>query len=232
MWKLHGSTATFTGDGTAATVDLDQPQRGLCEVVWNDAPLIHAALLQVGFSGPFVHTDAYVRGRDLIVSYRETPERGYGLQVYWSIMADRGSLTLDTLVSVQTSSLVTPRICVVNEVSANQAFAYRGGDRDAFEPAGAKGVESPLAPLVLVRSAEHRVSLAQMIQPQHFTGPGQIQCVEGCVRLQADLFHTPLEKGVIRRGRIRCLLCAADGAESSSVRAYHDFASGIPPLTT
>ena len=232
MWKIHGSTATFAASGIAATVDLDQPHCGLCGLVWNDAPVMDAVLLQVEFPGPFGHADAYVRGQDLIVTYREHPDRGYGLQVYWSIMANSPHLTLDALVSVQTSSLATPRIRVVNEFSADQTFTHFGGDRNVFEPAGGKDVESPLAPLVLVRSGEKGLSLAQMIQLQHFTGPSQIRCQEGRARLQADLFRAPLEKGVIRRGRIRCLLCAADQDEAASLRAYHDFASGALPLTT
>ncbi len=74
-------------------------------------------------------------------------------------------------------------------------------------------------------------SYAEMVVPADFQG-GRVQQTPECTRLAYELFPESLEKGVIRRGRIRSLFLPRQRDAQAAWDVYEDLCTGTPPLTT
>jgi hypothetical protein len=82
----------------------------------------------------------------------------------------------------------------------------------------------------MVTRLPNRISYIEMVHPSDFRGV-EFARVGGGVTLQSHLFEDRLEKGVIRRGRIRSWLVPAAGDLTAAERLGHQFAHSEPPLT-
>src|SRR5262245_17183183 len=104
-WRLDSRVAHLTGRDLQATRDVAAPERRLTESRFREAPVEgHLLGVQIGERADAEPDDAYVRGNDLVVVYRETAAQPFSVQVYWSVgdAAPNGVAALDAVVSIQT----------------------------------------------------------------------------------------------------------------------------------
>jgi hypothetical protein len=237
VWRLDGHQAHFSVGDLSAAVSLTQPGLGLHAIHWQGTSLVGAQLLAIRFAGDdesqeMVIADSFVRGRDLAVTYAQTPERPVRLQIYWRAMqhelAGKRALGWDVQVSVQTSLLAAhPALSIVSRAIGKAAWETGcAGDaasrQDLRDEAG--------------RSADcYRFSFAgafyfEMVHPADVERE-HVSATAAGGELAHELFAQSLEKGVILRARARGLFMAA--ADSSLATAmYEQFLLAPPPLTT
>jgi hypothetical protein len=157
-----------------------------------------------------VPSDAYSRGRDLIVAYQETRERPFSVQVYWSValaahgsVRSGGAVAIDAMVSIQTRQWATyPSVTVTSVLEGCTALTI-GDGAHLWRPAGADW------------------SYAEATGHGDFTRHGGMWKFEN---------HF-MERGVIRRLRVRgAILPRADDASAAeSLQAALD--AERPPLS-
>lgn len=245
-WQLENDRARLTIGRLAAHLDLNAPERGLHQIAVDGQPL-DAHLLAVQFvptiGAPLL--DFYVRGDDLVATYGQTEELAYRPQVYWRAAQPQQPQTyaaLDVHVSVQTSLLDSqPVVRVTSRLPVTEA--WRLDDSGRFEPAVAEGsAKMRLTPddgpgCVLYRlqdsPADRPLSYAEMVQPCDFLELTVQRSSDGnSVQTAHRLFATFLEKGVIRRARLRGVLVDRDEDLATAAAWYGRMTSERLPLTT
>jgi hypothetical protein len=214
------STATWTFDGRRATlasgplegvVDVTTPRHGLEDLKFKGAKL-HGSLLAVDIDGEA--SDAYVRGEDLVVTYRETPERPFSVQVYWTAMAGQGGeLILDATVSIQTRAWEAyPRVTIAS--SLNGAECMPGDEADA----------------ALLRLSGVDWTYAEVALPEDFvlSDAGGEPTAAATRWTFAEQF---MERGVIRRRRVRGAFVPRNADDAAASRLFAALRAEQPPLT-
>ena len=209
MWQLDGNIACWNCELVSAAFDLLAPADGIRirKVQRHAVDAVH--ILQVHFPGPISagSIDAYVRTGDLIVRYPECPQSGFGLQLRWSLIPDPSVTAVELLVSVHTSRLsLTTSLDIGNRFDPTVREGYSAqGEPVRTPPTGSRSAEDRpqvRCGLVLCRPLDVTWSYAEMTnahaptirdewsQPPHPSGGFR-------------LFDGVLEKGVIRRARMR-----------------------------
>jgi hypothetical protein len=225
-WKLAAAEARLDFAGLLATVDLSRPQLGLCGLEYRGRRLESTALLGVELPSSKVPpiSDVYVRQSDLIVTYTQTPELPFRVQIYWrTAFGPEQQPAIDLQISVQTSLLDSqPQVTTATLLpdAALRHFAIDGADAP-----GRHGYD-------LVRPADHEVSYVEMLHPADDpAGSSAIQAsADGGIRHR--LFASFLEKGVILRARLRGVLLPRQRDAELAAEAYRLFLAAPPPLAT
>jgi hypothetical protein len=209
-WTLLGTRATLAHCGLNALVDVAAPSRGLAQLKWQgDARDGHLLGVDAGIeTSP---DDAYVRGADLVVVYRETTERTYTVQVYWTVGGDAsgGKLILDATVSIQTRQWEAyPRVSVTSDLVDADAQQV---DETALirRPHGADFSYVEVAPALDFHLAAPNTSGATAWEfRDHF-----------------------MERGVIRQLRVRGALVRREDDQSATSELQAALLTEAPPLT-
>ena len=86
MWCIDRTQASLSASGLSARVNLQRPERGITDIVWQGTSIPGARLLQArrpqsDFTPSLV--DAYVRGTDLIAVYESRLGGAVATQLYW-----------------------------------------------------------------------------------------------------------------------------------------------------
>jgi hypothetical protein len=204
-----------------ATADLKFPQRGLALLHLGDAPLA-GWLLGVTAGGDLANpqgeswtpADAYVRGDDLVVAYGAAPELPFGMQIYWRVseLASLGAVVLDAIVSIQTRAWEAfPELVIASALSVESAQI----DDNAF----------------VLRHMGLARSYIEMPHPddhaQHSFGMGG----DNMARTRWNFGREFIERGVIRRFRIRGAFVSRDGDMSKIAELRQSLIAEAPPLT-
>jgi hypothetical protein len=219
MSTLSTSTSTWTFDGRravlacgplSAIVDVAAPRDGIGTLRLLGFAL-NGSLLAVDIDGDA--SDAYVRGHDLVVTYRETPERPFTVQVYWSATAVQGGeLILDATVSIQTRAWEAyPRVTVASKLADSTIGT---------------GAEESVA---LLRPPGVEWSYAETALPEDFAlvAPAAPACA-ATLWTFADQF---MERGVIRRRRVRGAIVPRVEDLATARRIASSLRADEPPLT-
>ena len=257
VWRLQGTTAVLQTLQLAAVIDLLQPHAGLSQLVYYDTARGDTARgdtalsgfvlgITPGASAPMSSDDVgdvFLRGNDLVVSYSETAMRPFSLQVYWRATAGRdGALLLDTILSLQTDLLESfPAVAVETQLSAASAWQISNEGEAATKMNVDKGMNADKGQQcrlpaddsdgLLLRSADGGWSYAEMTHPED-RGGGRIERSKRDVYLlRRQLGGGFLEKGVIRRLRVRGVLLPQENDLESAARYLASFATEQPPLT-
>jgi len=234
VWKLAGTEARLDFAGLLATVDLTQPELGLAGIHYQGHHLSSTALLGVELQRR--HTppiaESYVRQRDLVVTYAQTPALRFRVQIYWRAASGPvGSPAIDLQVSVQTSLLDSlPRLTAITKFQSvdllHQREDHAGGDQPTnyhYE---------------LFRPVEREVSYVEMIHPADeasgsiFVGGRGSSPRPEDGSVSHELFASDLEKGVILRARLRGVFLPRERDTELAAEAYRQFLAAPPPLTT
>ncbi len=191
-WALHGYEATFKSSQFCANVDVLNPSRGLADLQYCGAALEGYVLAispyDHGIDAPDEVTDIYVRGTDLVVTYAQTADRPFALQIYWrvSICGD-AVVRVDAIVSLQTSLLESyPNLWACADLPGEIADGVQSG--------------------FLLRGSDPAWSYAELVQAED---RGVLRNIDTSgsnrVKIAHQLDGQFLEKGVIRRLRVRGL---------------------------
>jgi hypothetical protein len=230
-----------------ARVDPRSPQKGVYAVRVAGEAFPAAVLLGadvIGRGGAAEIADQYVRGTDLVAAYEPRPEGDVRPQIYWRGLpaSSPGAVWgMELIVSVQTGLLHSePASTIFSELPADEVWRMSAENAGEFlrleMPPNREIICTPDdgAPLFLLRSSGDRFSYAQMVYPSDFhrttitvpAGPG------ADVRLAHELFPDPLEKGVIRRGRVRGWILQRQDDQRAAAELYRAWLAEPPPLTT
>jgi hypothetical protein len=112
FWELDGERAVLHAGRLQGMIELPQPSQGLTALrVDGTAQVGWLMGVDVGSAEtrgeskdqPWEIADVYIRGRDLVATYREPLEQPFNLQLYWRIIdALDGAAALDLICSIQT----------------------------------------------------------------------------------------------------------------------------------
>lgn len=234
MWNCDGHLASWRTAAFSLEMDLSRPNRGISEWTRGGVKLprmrLLSAIWQPARSSSDAETieDCYPRGRDLIVTYAQTPERSVRPQVYWRVLGDESNgdsagpmpLGVEWIGSMQTSFLDSqPQ---VDSVSEFDSADWKLESVDCYGcPAFVARPTDGKSPSILIAAHPSDCQVHQMDESSSDT-----------VALRFRLFTESLEKGVIRRGRIRAHLLDTPSNEATIERAISQFLASEPPLTT
>ncbi|MCA9235915.1 MAG: hypothetical protein KDA44_10620 [Planctomycetales bacterium] len=220
MWQLDGNVARLVDEQCQAVLKLDEPFHGLSE--WTVAGeqladnllAIRSDAETTPFDWPVV--DAYVRGNDLAVSYGTTMSRPFSLQIYWSALnLPPAVAAIEAVVSVQTELLQThPGFALVSNL-----------------PTAASPRDFALADGAVLLHVGQSWSIAELAPPTDFARGEAIENPAGGVTTRWRLEPEFLEKGVIRRVRVRTLVLPRSGDVKAAQQCYDQLCAERPPLT-
>ncbi|WP_428308202.1 hypothetical protein [Lacipirellula sp.] len=219
FWELDGHRAILHTGRLVGMIDLTQPARGLTAIRVDGAAIV-GALMGVDVTSsetrgtsldePWTIADAYIRGRDLVATYREPCEQPFNLQLYWrTIDAADGTPTLDLICSVQTPLWEAhPRVTVCSSAFSRGAAILGEG---------------------LSCSNDSGVAYLESTRPGDFTSaaaPSDPQ-FSGALWNFGPQF---MEKGVIRRLQVRGIFSSGD-ARSELAKLRAQLTAEEPALT-
>jgi hypothetical protein len=244
-WRIHGYSARLRTPILDARVDLLHPEEGLLEVRVSHVMLSHCRLLQflpAGFTAGIpaeALAEAYVRGDDLIATYLENQAAHVRPQVYWRHLPGGAALAgVELILSAQTSQLHSlPRLWCQAQWNRCEAWQLIDPRRELYERLDAGETPTSIeagqgTSLVLLRPQQHPLSVATAVHPADFHQAelSPLQRAAGC-QLRYWLFPENLEKGVIRRARIRTWFVPRDGDAAAACGLYSSFLSDPLPLS-
>jgi hypothetical protein len=214
VWRLDGSRAFLEHEAFQGSVDIERAQRGLTELRYRGAP-IEGWFLGVDVEAPAPPSDAYVRAGDLVVAYPESADRPFSVQIYWSIGQSTplpDALVFDATVSIQTRQWEAyPRVTVTSQLAKAEPIALDAA-ATVIRPAGVEWSYVEVVP------AEDFVQMP--LKSAEPTAPGG-WIYDG---------HF-MERGVIRRLRVRGALVPRKDDLEAAVRLRTQLLAEQPPLT-
>jgi hypothetical protein len=252
-WTYDGARARLDLAGLEATVDPTRPFAGLEDVRWQGAPYAAARLLALrtdlarpGEAERVV--EAYVRGVDFIATYEESEQRPVRPQIYWrgvSLPAAPCPWSgCELIVSMQTSLLDSdPGLVTATQLPAIEVHRLAVDEErwqivSLADGAVAGSPADGASPLVF-RTAGSEWSYAEMVFPSDFVSFDLRRTIVAApsgaapgVELSYRLFGERLEKGVIRRCRVRGLFVPRHCDLDAAREAYADLSAERLPLTT
>ena len=245
VWQLQNDIGLLSCAGLQAQVDLRKPSLGLRQIVFQSQPIAGCSPLQVSPHPPAPEgaealVDFYVRGCDLVAKYAQTPQRSIERTLYWRLLDLAAPLAgLELQVSLQTSLLDSdPTFMMLSECDGepfwltNPHGDFKVHPIQIDSPATSSWQSPPgESGFFLFRLHGCDASYAEMVLPADFQG-GRVQQTPACARLTYELFPESLEKGVIRRGRIRSLFLPRQRDAETAWDVFENLCADKPPLTT
>ena len=176
--------------------------------------------------------ESYVRGNDQVLACTTSDAPPIHWHLYWRASRFESALDqLDLIVSLQTPALESyPSILVATALPAESVWKVPGseGESQPFTD-GEKNCD---AKCVLMRIRDSQWSYLQMGLPEDDCELALQETTSGLLHLEQRMGGHFLEKGVIRRLRIRGLFLPRDN-DLASAGMYRDaFYAEQPPLTT
>jgi len=176
----------------------------------------------------------------LILSCRLVAAPHLGMQIYWRLVRDEAARAtgLEAIVSAQTELLDSdPAATVASLLPPGDVLTLADDDR-TFQPlASGRGEAAPgngeLATArgaVLIRFERGKTSFLEMVHPSDDRGATFARADEQVATCYPVLTER-LEKGVIRRSRVRALFLPRDNDDAVAAALYRQFAASPAPLT-
>ncbi len=249
MWQLDENRAVFQTPTFTLEIDTHSPESGavLCQMAGDTYQ--NASLLRIHSKSPSevggpVCENVHQRGPDLVVDYRMSKVPEFTWQVYWRALTGLDSRNVlggvELILSVQTELLDSdPRMIVESHLSNSRMLRV-----DGSQPTSAEAIEIDVSDIsspvklnppgiLLCRPCEASFSYLELVHPSDFIDL-EIACASRELSEYASrftMFEAPLEKGVIRRGRLRGLLLSRDDDVASARSCYEQFTASPIPLT-
>ncbi len=238
IWKIEQSQSEFRFQGWAGSFDLSQPEQGLHVTAPGGSKLEN--MLGVTFPNPrqpFLQ-DCYTRLGDLVVAYPQRDSRKFNVQLDYRLLdATPESLLVELWVSVQTYLLDShPSVSVRCALDATTVTNYLADEMDELTvEKTASDTTQPVAfrhrAVIGGHTSDKSLYVAWFNHPRdQFDTTWSKQSDEQ--NEEAQLFGHFMEKGVIRRGRMRCWIHQKPINMSSLKEQYRSFAGSPLPLTT
>lgn len=228
-WKLVGTTAILDNKPLRLSVNVDEPTQGIHDIQIRDQSLSGFRILTVNLPGngePEPVADHYVRGNDLVATLLQLPGRTFRPQFYWRALT--GDVPgVELVISVQTNLLASePQISVGSTLSNCAVYCREGSSYQEVD--ASKNYDSSV---VLFRPKDTDFSYVELIQPSD-RDDLRIHIDGDAVSTRFDMFCHDLEKGVIRRGRLRSMFVPRENDEDIATELMADLERAPAPLTT
>jgi len=255
LWKLQSHLARLKIDRLTANLDLRRPDTGLFGLSPGEDRSCDAHLLAVQFpplryppsseGHEFAPTECFARHTDLLASYLASTTWPVRVDALWrapSAAPSEGFATaIELVVSVQTERLASrPELVVHSRIATGEVLHLIDADSatcQALEPS--KGDPIDLRPdggagCLLFRLQGDELTYVEMIHPADFRSDQLDRDPEDgrFVRIGHHLFHEPLEKGVIRRARIRGIFLPRKDDERLAAACHASWAASEPLIAT
>jgi len=241
LWRIDACSAVLRTSLLSAQVDLRNPSRGIGGLVLKGVSLDGFVLgVALGVDQPWATDalrEAFTRQNDLVATYGETEQMPFSLQVYWrAVEQENGAVLLDTLLSLQTPSLKSfPSIVTASQLRGDDVLVVPYDGREKAFGMGVNELPSTSPPReepagVVLRMASVPWSYAEMT-PADDPGSWQVFRQHGLNTVRRRLGGTFLEKGVLRRIRVRGALLPRDREVELAQQYLAKLATEKPPLT-
>ena len=233
-WRLQGDQAVLSAPSLDASIALQHPSRGLSALriagaaveggllrVDVQPPSLTGALSDEALSAPWHVHDAYVRGCDLVATYREPLGQPLNVQIYWRVPSDGGEALslLDAIVSIQTPHWEAyPSVSICSSLPADEVVTmpnlllYRTGEQQW-------------------RTGEQQWSYAEFSIPGDFTLT-PLNPPQGEIGARWQFGKQFMERGVIRRLHLRAAIIPRANDIATAAQLLSDLLAEHPPLTT
>jgi hypothetical protein len=249
MWQLDKNKAVFQTPTFAVEIDTHAPESGIILYQMAENMGQAASLLQIHSNssdevGVPQRESVHQRGPDLVVDYRMSKVPEFTWQIYWRALTGLDSRNvlggIELILSVQTELLDSdPRMMVESHLSNSRMLRV-----DTNQHASPEAIEIDVSDIVspvklnppgilMGRPYEASFSYLELVHPSDFIDREIARASQDSsqVASRCTLFEAPLEKGVIRRGRLRGLLLSRDHDVASARSCYEQFVASPIPLT-
>ncbi len=186
--------------------------------------------------------EIYVREQDLIAHYLQSPDDNYAFQLDWQLLPVRRPFVggVELWISIQTNFLDTEPLLEVSCLSPdaqpwemyshqNLTVQDHSGSADVASPATSPAAVHPAAMVCNAKPGTNCTGL-WMIEATDQEN-SQLSSAPVAAELRVKLFGHFMEKGVIRRARMRFLLSEANVGKAEIAAAYTEFIASPLPLT-
>ncbi len=219
-WQLQQQDATLRMAGLHGQVDLRRPEQGIGQLVYQGNPLL-GFLLGIAAEekqalGPI--REQYARGSDLVVCYDQTLHaQPYSLQICWRATLDEErQIRIELIVSLQTDLLENHPSLLASSRLKSQ----------------------PLPPTTcpkhsaIFRLPDGETSYLEVVATSDSVGQGVHPGSDGTGQSHWPLGGDFLEKGVLRRARIRGQFVPQDRDIELATVLQTKLESEQPPIST
>jgi len=250
MWNLHNSVARLESSDILAALDIEKPYEGLYVERACVNRALGARILRLNASQdddiyPAVQ-EYYARGKDVVATYTPTRTGAVRAQVYWryhQFDVEQGpAVGVELIVSMQTSLLDSdPSASVITSIPCDEVWACElDDDASQFERLQLSiarptvWTEKGSRTVHLFRPQNRNVSYVEVVHEED----GQLARMElaagsrPTVHCETSLFGEPLEKGVIRRGRVWGMFVPRSNDFDAALTCLREIAAAPLPLTT
>lgn len=244
-WALSGDVAALHYRGLASEVAVTSPFLGL-QLGAETGYAAGGQLLQVGAGAQPANdswevSDAYVRGDDLSVTYEPCDSRPFRLQASWRLHQEQSNqlrgVVLDVVASVQTRRWEAyPTLTLGSTLRGESAAVVTADGEPSFSRIDAAGDFAGAVEETVNRPFVIRLNRRYSYIETRVNGDFDLWRLEidqsGNCRSESILRPRFMERGVIRRLRLRVALvpCKDDVATARSLAAQ--LQQECPPLTT
>jgi hypothetical protein len=257
MWRFDKHRAILDSPSFTFEIDTQSPESGagclkLAGAEWQGANPLQIHTFDPSVMGQPKCENIYLRGPDLVLSYRMSRVPELSWQVYWRALASEEEMFdgVELILSVQTDLLETsPRLMIESQLATSQLLQLKfdesarpvelvhssSNEATWVEIAGTPPSARVDPPgLLLYRPSGAAHSYLEMIHPSDFAGLEVSWNTSDPPQSTARflLFDEPLEKGVIRRGRLRTMVLPRADDLATAQACYRCFAESAIPLTT
>jgi hypothetical protein len=217
-WHLQGTKARVACGPLLAELDVERPMLGLHRLQLpgeTTAGWLMGVDVREGSSlreQAWTPSDVYTRGSDIVATYREPAGQPFNLEVYWRVLPPQRftSTALEAIVSIQTRQWEAyPYVVVQSALNAAEVRLHEGGVN------------------FLSRGDWSYVEAS----PQGDFEPSLDVPPSPLARAQWRYGKRFMERGVIRRLRLRGALAPIASAEDAIEQLQSEFAAEPPPLT-
>jgi hypothetical protein len=237
-WDIQGTLARLSTGILAGEIDVAFPWRGFqpAASVREGIALFKVHTRAHALDEPETLVEYYQRGVDLVATYAQTVERNTRPQVYWRVIEhplgdDTSAAALEVIVSSQTSLLESQPLTILESTLPPGEISVWNAQGTLLELKSGQWLSGDAAPcVVLFRPRDWSLSYCEMVQPADCSAVRVEDAHLPCVRWQ--LFPESLEKGVIRRGRVRGVYLPRDRDAELALAAFHEFVNSPPALST
>jgi hypothetical protein len=233
LWQISTSSAQLRAASLRGEVSLDDPSVGVGKLFWNDAPL-QGSILGISAGQSKAQQDAFVRGTDLVAEYTAAQPPAFDWQVYWRVTQCAATVVVvDAILSFQTALLESfPRVTTRSQLAADEVYLVDpDGQSSQIDPQQLAAEPGDDRHCVVLRSTTGGWSYAEMTHPDD-GGDWQLAHSEpGPTTIGRTLGGSFLEKGVIRRLRLRGAFLPAEDDLQQAAKLFSELSTATPPLT-
>ncbi len=249
VWQIdRGQQVELQLADFRAILQMTQPAQGLTDIRAGSYHLKATGVLGIEIppsarAGAEASCECRPRRACLVANYRESEDWPIRVEAAWHAAgpsAAHGALaTLELVVSVETQLLDSrPELTLRSFCPVCQVSRLVAPEGPGFEPVK-QGFPRAIKPdegpgCLLFRLPPGDLSYAEMVHPYDFRD-SRLQTDEGhapTVCLHHRLFGGSLEKGVIRRARVRGVFLRREDDARRAAESYARFVAAEPPLGT